>query len=138
METGLVRRFALLAAGVAVIPVITFASLVVADWRETRHQVGGAVPALVRVFDAGDRLHYVWHLGFGRLFALCPCTERLATEQYERAEWHTRTARQQALITSERPRTLPEELSDIAEIAASGLRWGQDGALWLLARLTRT
>src|SRR5690349_3728472 len=128
MGTGLARRFALLAAVGAFIPVVTFASLVFADWRETRRQVGGGGPALVRAFDDGDRLHYVWHLGFGRLFALCPCTERLAVDQYERAEWHTRTARQQALITSERPRTLPEALSDLSEIATSGLRWGRDGA----------
>ena len=109
-----------------------------ADWREARHEAGGSVPALARALDGGDRLHYVWHLGFGRLFALCPCTAPLAAEQYERAEWHTRTARQRALITSERPQTLPETLSDVGEIATSGLRWGRDGALWLLARLTRT
>jgi hypothetical protein len=137
MGKAFLGRWASVGVLIALVPLVTFSALLFADWREARHRAPGPLPSLGRALDRGDRLHYVGHLALGRLYDLCPCTERLAAEQYERAEWHTRTERQQALVTSERPRTLHTMLSDLGGIMTSGLRWGHQGTAWLLARLAR-
>jgi hypothetical protein len=62
-------------------------------------------------------LHYVGHLVLGRALDLCGCAGDVAAEQYERARRHGRTARQRALVTSDRPRTLAEWVGDGARIA---------------------
>jgi len=122
------------------LPAVVLGGLVFADWTQARHWNGGGdgfAGQLGAAIEYGDRLHYVGHLLLGRTLDLCACAEDVAAEQYKRAQWHGRTARQLALVTSDRPRTPAEWVGDGAGIVASGARWGRQGTLWLTARLPR-
>jgi hypothetical protein len=122
------------------LPAVVLGCLVFADWTQARHWNDGkdGLPGqLGAAIEYGDHLHYVGHLLLGRALDACACAEDVAADQYERAGWHGRTARQLALVTSDRPRTPPEWVGDGAGIVASGARWGWQGTLWLVARLTR-
>ncbi len=121
----------------AVVPAIVLGSLVFADWTQARHWEDGFPDQLGAAIEYGDHLHFVGHLLLGRVLDLCACARDVAADQYERAEWHGRTARQLALVTSDRPRSALEWVVDGAGIVASGARWGERGTLWLAARFTR-
>jgi hypothetical protein len=121
----------------AVVPVIVLGSLVFADWTQARHWEDDFPGQLGAAIEYGDHLHFVGHLLLGRVLDLCACAHDVAADQYERAEWHGRTARQLALVTSDRPRSVSEWLGDGVGIVASGARWGARGTLWLAPRLTR-
>jgi hypothetical protein len=115
-------------------PAVVLGCLIFADWTEARHwdnrlpqQVGDAI-------EYGDHLHFVSHLVLGRLLSLTPWTKAVAADQYDRASAHATTARQRALVTSDRPQSPSDALLDLVGIIASGLRWGQRGAAWLLVR----
>lgn len=125
---------------VALLPAVVLGGLVLADWTQVRHWKDGRdglSEQLGAAIEYGDHLHYVWHLALGRGLDLCGCARDVAADQYERAQWHGRTARQLALVTSDRPRTPAEWVGDGAGIAASGARWGWQGTLWLAVRLPR-
>ena len=126
-------------AGVALVlaPTLVLFSLIVSDWIEVRHRASAPVTGVMLTIDRGDRLHYVGHLMLGRVLDLCACAGELAADQYDRAAWHARTARQLALVTSGRPQAPAEWAADGAEAIASGARWGQRGSLWLLERIAR-
>jgi hypothetical protein len=122
------------------LPAAVLGGLVFADWTQVRHRNGGEdglTGQLGAAIEYGDRLHYVGHLLLGRALDLCACAGDAAAEQYERAQWHGRTARQLALVTSSRPRSPAEWIGDSAGIVASGGRWGWQGTLWLASRLPR-
>jgi hypothetical protein len=90
--------------------------------------VTGVVFATPRLTDAAlsvahdDQVHYGGHLLAGRLFSLCPCTTRLADEQYARGMYHARTPTQLALLTSLRPTSMRAQLSEAPRLAAGALR----------------
>jgi hypothetical protein len=69
-----------------------------------------------------NQVHYVGHLLAGRLFSLCPCTTRLADDQYARGLYHAETPRQEALLTSQRPTSLRAHVAEAPYLAAGALR----------------
>lgn len=132
------RRRLFVGAVVALLgPAVAVLSLIVADWTEVRHQTPDPLTSIEVTIDRGDRLHYVGHLFLGRVLDLCACATDVAADQYDRALWHTRTTRQLALVTYQRPRAPLEWVTDGAGIVVSGARWGERGSLWLTARLAR-
>jgi hypothetical protein len=69
-----------------------------------------------------DQVHYVGHLVAGRLFSLCPCTLRLADEQYTRGLYHARTPKQVALLTTERSASPRAAFAETPRLVAGALR----------------
>jgi hypothetical protein len=121
----------------SLLPTIVLGCLVFADWTQTRHWndgTDGLPDQLGAAIEYGDHLHFVGHLVLGRLFDWVPWAQDIAADQYDRAGAHARTARQQALVTSERPQNTGEAVSDLGGIALSGLRWAYRGTTWLLMR----
>jgi len=136
-----IRRLQFLLAGiacVALIGMVTLAGLVLADWREARSERSTLLSQLAYAVDRGDHLHYVVHLGLGRLADLCPCTRVLAEDQYVRALQHVRTERQEALVTSQRPQSPRALVGDAFEILDSGLRWADIATGWVASRVIRS
>jgi hypothetical protein len=138
MRGALRRRLFLAAVAAILVPVMVVVGLILADWTEVRHRAPDPLTGVALAIDHGDRLHYVGHLVLGRALDLCACADDLAAEQYERAAWHVRTARQLALITSGRPQAPVEWAEDGAGAIASGVRWGERGSLWVVKRLARS
>jgi hypothetical protein len=136
MQRLLCRRFLLVSVMPIAASALVLGSLVFADWTESRHWSDSVLHQLELAIEHGDRLHYVGHLALGRLFDLSPGMAQLAADQYQRAAAHATTARQRALVTSERPQTLETLVSDVGGITVSGWRWAQRGATWLLERAT--
>jgi len=101
------------------IGLVTLVGLVAADWREARYERSV-------------------HLGFGRIADICPCTRRLAEDQYARALWHVRTERQEELVTSQRPRSPRARVDDTVEIVGSGFRWADTATGWAASRVLRS
>ena len=69
-----------------------------------------------------DQVHYVGHLLAGRVLSLCPCTATLAEHQYARGMYHARTPREKALLTTARPSTLRERLTETPEFVSALVR----------------
>lgn len=83
-----------------------------------------AAARIERDIRAHERLHYGLHLAAGRTLSLCPCTRLLARTQYDKAEAHAQTVRQQLLVTSAIPSGPDERLEDavlVSRITASVL-----------------
>ena len=135
MNTGRMGRLFLTASTLGLVPTLVVSSLMVADSLEVRHRAPDLLAGVVLTIDRGDRLHFVGHLVLGRTLDLCACADHVAADQYERATWHARTARQLALVTSARPQAPTEWVADGAGAIVSGARWGQRGSLWLVGRL---
>jgi hypothetical protein len=135
MARSPIRRYLLVGVVLSAVPAVVFGSLVFADWTEARYWTDGVPRQVKMAIDHGDRLHFVGHLAVGRLFDLCRCAEEIAADQYHRANAHATTARQRALVTSDRPQRFEEAVSDIGGILVSGLRWAQRGSTWVLMRL---
>lgn len=131
------RLLSVLLAGatcLALIGMLTFIGLFVADWREVRHQRPTIVGQVMTVLDHGDRLHYVVHLTLGRLADLNPYTEAFAEDQYDRAVRHARTERQVALVTTDRPSTFRQRVLDTLGIVGSGFNWAGTAGRWAVSR----
>jgi hypothetical protein len=124
-------------AGMALLGMVTLGGLLVADWREARHERGRLLAQVAHALDRGDRLHYVMHLVIGRVADLCPCTRGFAEDQYARALYHARTARQEALVTTERPTSTGDVLVDAVGMLGSGIRWTFTASAWLVGRAVR-
>jgi len=138
---GGVRVVYLLLTGLAcviLIGLVMLVGLVAADWREARSERSTFLTQLAYAVDRGDHLHYVVHLGLGRIADLCPCTRRLADDQYVRALWHVRTERQEALVTSQRPMSPRAFVDDTVEIMGSGFRWADTATAWVASRVLRS
>src|SRR5687768_12231471 len=98
-------------AVIAMPRVVLVACLIVADWAEKARYRRAGLPAQIDwAIEHGDRLHYVGHILLGRIFDLCPCTDGLADDQYDRAASHAWTVQHRALVTHERPHTLQARL----------------------------
>src|SRR4051794_39673345 len=137
MGVGQMRRLFFVATALVLAPAVVVLGLIVADWTEIHHRARDPLTAVALTIDRGDRLHYVGHLMLGRALDLCACADHVAADQYDRATWHARTARQLALVTYNRPRAPLEWVTDGAGAITSGARWGERGSLWLVGRLAR-
>jgi hypothetical protein len=69
-----------------------------------------------------DEVHYGGHLVAGRLFSLLPGGAELAENQYARGLYHARTARQTALLTTQRPTGARAHLAEARMFAAAAVR----------------
>jgi hypothetical protein len=67
-----------------------------------------------------ERLHFATHLAAGRLLSACPCSRGRADLEYWKAARHAPSARERALVTTERPRRLPDAPRDADRL----LRYG--------------
>lgn len=83
------------------------------------------------VWLQGDHLHYAVHITQARVFDLCPCTRRLAAEQYRRAHFHALTPRQQAVAANSHPLTTAQWVDYFVGPFAVSLDWLHDGVSWL-------
>jgi len=87
--------------------------------------VGSLVPQVwglaVRVART-DEVHYGGHLVAGRLLSLWPGGAELAENQYARGLYHARTARQTALLTTQRPTDARAHLAEAGMFAAEAVR----------------
>ena len=81
-------------------------------------QVWGMAVRMART----DEVHYGGHLLAGRLFSLWPGTAELAEEQYARGLYHARTARQTALLTTQRPSGARAHLAEARMVATAVAR----------------
>jgi hypothetical protein len=131
------RPLSVLLAGMTVLALVgmlTLVGLVIADWREFRHEQPTLIRQVADAVNRGDHLHYVVHLVQGRVADLCPCTRWYAEDQYARAVSHVRTERQRELVTTERPTTPMARVIDALGILDSGLHWADAAGTWTVKR----
>jgi hypothetical protein len=70
---------------------------------------------------AHHTLHYWGHLLAARGLSVMPGMRRHAATQYRKAAYHVRTPAERALLTTDRPHTIPEGLVDVGRLGWHGL-----------------
>ena len=126
-----IRRAVIALASIAGLSLVCLLLLAYADFETAGNGSPNTAARIRWVWAHGDHLHFAVHITGARLFDLCPCTRRLATEQYRRAHFHALTPLQQALVANSRPRSASQWLDYVVGPFAVGLEWLHDGVSWI-------
>lgn len=121
-------------ASIAALGLVCLFLLAYADFEMAGNGSPSTAARIKWVWVQGDHLHFAVHIAGARLFDVCPCTRRLATEQYRRAHFHALTPLQQALAANSRPHSASQWADYIVGPLAVGVEWLHDGVSWISGR----
>lgn len=126
-----IRRVLIALASIAGLSLVGLFLLGYADYQIAGNGSSSTRARIQWVWVHGDHLHFAVHIAQARLFDICPCTRRVAAEQYRRARFHAVTLRQQAVAANSHPQSIAAWVDYFVGPFAVGVEWLQDGMSWI-------